>query len=157
MRNADYTTQNLCSFTHHPSRTAPLLKSHVMSASLFLSFSPIPLPLAPRAWLRRSTLSPLSVRRRNIRRRSPINMSSNHHLVVPTIELCHESDFETIVSPDGLISICGFGSLLSGTYDQSPHSSTSLFLCFLKSDRPVNLSPRTREEREEYISRPDRL
>ncbi|KAE8076821.1 hypothetical protein FH972_015446 [Carpinus fangiana] len=40
-------------------------------------------------------------------------MSSNRHLVVPTIELCHESDFETIVSPDGLISICGFGSLLS--------------------------------------------
>lgn len=141
---------NLRSVTH-------LRSSNLMSASLFLSFPPIPPPLAPRACLHRSTLSPLAVRRRNLRRLFPINMSSDHHLVVPTIELCDESDFETVVSPDGLISICGFGSLLSGTYDQSPHSSSSLFLCFLKSDRPVNLSLRTREEREEYISRPDRL
>ncbi|XP_059431254.1 uncharacterized protein LOC132164716 [Corylus avellana] len=84
-----------------------------MSASLFLSFPPIPPPLAPRAWLHRTTLSLLAVRRRNLPLLFPINMSSDHHLVVPTIELCDESDFETIVSPDGLISICGFGSLLS--------------------------------------------
>ncbi|KAM2001650.1 hypothetical protein ACFX15_025463 [Malus domestica] len=31
----------------------------------------------------------------------------------PPMELNDESDFETIASPDGYISICGFGSLLS--------------------------------------------
>lgn len=135
-----------------------------MYASLSLSCPPIPPPLAPRAWLHRPTLSRLTSthyaplqtdRRRNLRRRSPITMSSDHHL--PTSELSDESDFETIASPDGRISICGFGSLLSGTYDQSYHSSSSLFVCFLKSDRTVNLSLRTREECEEYISRPYRL
>ncbi|GAA0164337.1 hypothetical protein LIER_19999 [Lithospermum erythrorhizon] len=29
------------------------------------------------------------------------------------VELINDSDFDTIISPDGLISICGFGSLLS--------------------------------------------
>ena len=28
----------------------------------------------------------------------------------------HESDFDKIVSSDGLVSVCGFGSLLSGPY-----------------------------------------
>ncbi|XP_062150328.1 uncharacterized protein LOC133858890 [Alnus glutinosa] len=102
------------------SEAVQLRFSNLMSASLSLSFPPIPPPLAPREWLRRPTLSrlpsthyaPLQTdRRRNIRRRSPITMSSDHHL--PTSELSDESNFETIVSPDGLISICGFGSLLS--------------------------------------------
>jgi len=141
------------------SEAVQLRFSNLMSASLSLSFPPIPPPLAPREWLRRPTLSRLpsthyASLQTDRRRRSPITMSSDHHL--PTSELSDESNFETIVSPDGLISICGFGSLLSGTYDQSHHSS-SLFVCFLKSDRTVNLSLRTREEREEYISRPDRL
>jgi hypothetical protein len=47
-------------------------------------------------------------------------MSSEHRQPAPPArpseELSDESDFETIVSSsDGLISICGFGSLLSGT------------------------------------------
>lgn len=32
------------------------------------------------------------------------------------IELKNESDFDQIVTSDGLISVCGFGSLLSGSY-----------------------------------------
>lgn len=34
-------------------------------------------------------------------------------------ELSNDSDFQKLVSPDYLISICGFGSLLSGTSDYS--------------------------------------
>lgn len=59
-------------------------------------------------------------------RPSPIAMSSDSGRssspATPPLpmELNDESDFETIVSPDGYISICGFGSLLSGTYNL-PH------------------------------------
>lgn len=45
----------------------------------------------------------------------PITMSTpDDHPVKQHIELQNESDFDKLVSPDGLISICGFGSLLSG-------------------------------------------
>lgn len=39
-------------------------------------------------------------------------MSASNSVASPT-ELNDESDFDSIVTPDGLISICGFGSLLS--------------------------------------------
>ncbi|KAG5144040.1 hypothetical protein AAZX31_07G226700 [Glycine max] len=34
---------------------------------------------------------------------------------LPSLDLTHHSDFEPLVSPDGYISICGYGSLLSET------------------------------------------
>lgn len=40
------------------------------------------------------------------------------------IELKDESDFEKVLSPDGglgLLSVCGFGSLLSGKDDRYHH------------------------------------
>ncbi|PON61964.1 Butirosin biosynthesis [Parasponia andersonii] len=58
--------------------------------------------------------------RRRRRRPSPIAMSSSDAARSTSLanqselkELNDETDFETIVSPDGRISICGFGSLLS--------------------------------------------
>ncbi|XP_031390799.1 uncharacterized protein LOC116203263 [Punica granatum] len=43
-------------------------------------------------------------------------MSSNHTTdQLELSELCDESDLEKLLSPAGRISICGFGSLLSGT------------------------------------------
>ncbi|XAR57040.1 hypothetical protein NMG60_11025042 [Bertholletia excelsa] len=49
---------------------------------------------------------------RYLRRPSPAAMSSVDGLKLP-FELNDESDFEAIVSPGGLFSVCGFGSLLS--------------------------------------------
>lgn len=46
-------------------------------------------------------------------------MSSNTKLAATQPELCQlddSSDFENLLSPSGYISICGFGSLLSGGY-----------------------------------------
>jgi len=45
-------------------------------------------------------------------------------------ELSDESDFESLVSADGYISICGFGSLLSGKLSLL-RTSLSLLLLFL--------------------------
>lgn len=55
-----------------------------------------------------------------------ITMSSSYdnQTKSPVKELNDESDFETVVSPDGLISICGFGSLLSGMYTVNLFSIT---------------------------------
>ncbi|KAF3961556.1 hypothetical protein ACB098_02G052900 [Castanea mollissima] len=97
-----------------------------MSTTLSLSFTP---PLATtRAWFHRPTLiltrtrltplphSPLRIDLRR-RSRSPTAMSSDHRpqapLSKPSEELADESDFENIISSNGLVSICGFGSLLS--------------------------------------------
>lgn len=101
-----------------------------MYASLALSFPAISPPLAPRAWIHRPTLSLLTLARsplqtghgrQGLRRRSRSTMSSDHYRVDSVAnqrELVDVSDFETVVSPDGLISICGFGSLLSGMYKE---------------------------------------
>ncbi|KAM5568895.1 hypothetical protein ABKV19_016424 [Rosa sericea] len=68
--------------------------------------------------LHSSTHTPL-LRSSHHRHPSPVAMSSDSgRSVSPAtqpqpIELNDESEFETIVSPDGHISICGFGSLLS--------------------------------------------
>lgn len=92
------------------------------------SLLPIPSPLSRCASLQshnlprllysspsRLLLSLQSDRRRAARRASPITMSSDHLTSqLELSELSHESDFEKLLSPDGLISICGFGSLLSG-------------------------------------------
>ncbi|KAJ9154540.1 hypothetical protein P3X46_027860 [Hevea brasiliensis] len=62
-------------------------------------------------------LSPNSFHRRTLRRLSPIMSSA---ISQPGItELSDESDFHSVLSPSGLISICGFGSLLSGTSARS--------------------------------------
>ncbi|KAG6731717.1 hypothetical protein I3842_01G143200 [Carya illinoinensis] len=91
------------------------------SVSISLSLPPIPPRLAPRSSPHPSALplliTPLqSGHRQIVRRRSRTNMSSEHRRLSSPAnysELNDESDFETIVSPDGFISICGFGSLLS--------------------------------------------
>ncbi|KAH7842637.1 hypothetical protein Vadar_007591 [Vaccinium darrowii] len=51
-------------------------------------------------------------RRGYIRRSTPAVMSSVD-VLRPPFQLNDESDFERILSPDGLLSVCGFGSLLS--------------------------------------------
>ncbi|TMX02986.1 hypothetical protein EJD97_018803 [Solanum chilense] len=43
------------------------------------------------------------------------------------VELADESDFDRIVSSDGLITICGFGSLLSGPKFKTERSARSTF------------------------------
>ena len=103
--------------------------------TLSLSFSPSP----PFTFPFHSRLSPpliasfpnpnispvslfISALRANHRRRSPVTMSSSDARSNSPVnqselkELKDESDFETIIASDGRISICGFGSLLSGMY-----------------------------------------
>lgn len=95
-----------------------------------------------------------------LRRSSPIAMSSDSGrssspaIQPPPMELNDESDFETIVSPDGYISICGFGSLLSGTYNL-PHRRRCVdeFFVVLMS----LMFAGSREKREEYVSGTDQL
>ncbi|KAK4787322.1 hypothetical protein SAY86_011155 [Trapa natans] len=61
-----------------------------------------------------SLLSLQSDRRPAIRWTSPITMSGIHLTgQLELSELRDESEFEKLLSPSGLISICGFGSLLS--------------------------------------------
>lgn len=70
-----------------------------------------------------STHSPLHSSHCKLHRRRPPPMSSDHAGTnfpankLEPIQLNDESDFYQITSPDGLISISGFGSLLSGTYN----------------------------------------
>lgn len=102
-----------------------------ISSPLSLSTSPI---LASRAWHRRTSVSlsrshlvpstpRISLFKYDLQRSSPIVMSSDGLRSNSPVnqlefrELKDESDFETILSPDGYLSICGFGSLLSGTYN----------------------------------------
>ncbi|BBG93145.1 hypothetical protein Prudu_001067 [Prunus dulcis] len=119
--------------------TALRLSFHPSPHSLARGACPLRQPLSnslitfptPNPTLHSSTLIPFH--RSHRRRQSPITMSdsgrsSSPAAQPPPMELNEESDFETILSPDGYISICGFGSLLSG-----------------------------REKREEYISGPDQL
>ncbi|XP_058723512.1 uncharacterized protein LOC131595228 [Vicia villosa] len=80
--------------------------------SLNSQLSPV-LPFAPRASPQRATLSlfppPLLSFPKSCQRLSLSAMSSPP----TTTELSDESHFETLLSPDDHISICGFGSLLS--------------------------------------------
>lgn len=61
--------------------------------------------------------------RSNLRRISPISASLNRGMSNSVVdeaepkELRDESDFEAVFSGDDYISVCGFGSLLSGMYD----------------------------------------
>ncbi|RDX64223.1 hypothetical protein CR513_57247 [Mucuna pruriens] len=66
-------------------------------------------PLASRASYQRATLSLSKTAMSSAALRSPS----------PVTELSDESDFQTLLSPDGYISICGFGSLLSETSARS--------------------------------------
>ena len=141
--------------SHHPLPLSSSLSQNVMSASLSLSFPP---PLATtRAWFHHPTLiltltrltplahSPLRI---DLRRqsRSPTAMSSVHRtqapLSTPSEELADESDFENIISSNGLVSISGFVSLLSSMMDQTAFSITifTITLCFLTFDHTVNIS-----------------
>ncbi|XP_054806934.1 uncharacterized protein LOC129309389 [Prosopis cineraria] len=98
---------------------------------MFISLPLLPSPaVASRAWHHRTSLSvthsyPLSstpftsLFKSCLGRQSPISMSSNGLRLTSSAkqldfrELKNESDFETLLSPDGYLSICGFGSLLS--------------------------------------------
>lgn len=82
-----------------------------------------------------------------IRLRSWTNMSFDPR------RLTSPADFETIVSPDGLISICGFGSLLSGTYNQVTFLITIvvfMFSNFLSFGRPIFLCEPERSARSTF-------
>lgn len=63
---------------------------------------------------------------------SQSSMSSSNYILASNqnnqTELITESDFEQIVSPDGTLSICGFGSLLSGILSIAIHLSK--IFCF---------------------------
>ncbi|KAH1209164.1 hypothetical protein HKD37_15G042710 [Glycine soja] len=78
---------------------------NIATNTTFINFPFQLSPLASRACHQRATLSlsfpPLPL--------SKPAMSS----AAPVTELSDESDFESLLSPDGHISICGFGSLLS--------------------------------------------
>lgn len=108
-----------------------------------LSFLYVPSSHAGRAWPNSSpitfshrgsealsslNLSSKSGRQRLLRRHSPIMSFSTVTQSAP-IELSDESDFHSLLSPSGLISICGFGSLLSGTYNH--HHYHFLIQCLL--------------------------
>ncbi|PKI65037.1 hypothetical protein CRG98_014506 [Punica granatum] len=78
------------------------------------------LPHAPYLPLRSHLTSPSCVPHllRSGRSTLPITMSSNHTTdQLELSELCDESDLEKLLSPAGRISICGFGSLLSGYFE----------------------------------------
>ncbi|MED6211243.1 hypothetical protein PIB30_071829 [Stylosanthes scabra] len=87
----------------------PLLASRASNQRATLSFSlshsSTPLPNS-KPFLRQLTPS-AAMSSAALRSHSP---STQHH---PLTELNDESDFESLLSPDGYISICGFGSLLS--------------------------------------------
>lgn len=102
----------------------------VLSVSVSLSLTSLPFFYAlspttckPRASPPRSTVSLVSSRRRQDRRRSIEAVTRDIH-GSDLLELEDESDFEKLLSSDNRISIAGFGSLLSGAY-------TSLFVCVL--------------------------
>lgn len=100
--------------------TTTTTSSFLMSTSAYTLHTP---PLASLARTPRSkafsfqlpvsTYSPLHSSHCKPRRRRTPPMSSELEL----IQLNDESDFYQILSPDGLISISGFGSLLSGMYN----------------------------------------
>lgn len=88
------------------------------------------------------TVNTSSLSQRKIILRHSLSMSLNHLGPISpvnkpeTIQLNEESDFYQLLSPEGLISICGFGSLLSGTYNCRHHHhpfflSLSLFFSLL--------------------------
>ncbi|XP_027164497.1 uncharacterized protein LOC113764722 isoform X1 [Coffea eugenioides] len=83
----------------HACRTRAHLPFPTTSSALFLK----PLPLS------RPHFSPNLFARG--RWRTPASMSSGDIFCPYPLE--HESDFDKIVSSDGLVSVCGFGSLLS--------------------------------------------
>lgn len=128
-----------------------------------LSLSPLPNPIAPISLLSPPLLRtlqnspdpspiPLSHSLSSVRRRwSPIAMSSSDVRSSSTYEITElhaEADFEKLLSPDGRISICGFGSLLSGTYSW-------FIVVFVDSLFGFSLSKLrwwTREKCEEFVS-----
>ncbi|KAL2341732.1 hypothetical protein Fmac_009672 [Flemingia macrophylla] len=65
-------------------------------------------PLTSGASHRRATLS--------LSRTAMSSAAAALRSAYPVTELIDESDFEPLLSPDGYISICGFGSLLSGAH-----------------------------------------
>lgn len=81
-------------------------------------------------------LNAFSLSQRKILFRGFLSMSLNH--LGPTspvneskpIQLNEESDFYQLLSPEGLISICGFGSLLSGTSNYHHYHWFFLFFPF---------------------------
>lgn len=95
------------------------------------------------------------------RRRFPIVMSSYEYDSTPNVpanqfevrELNDESDFETILSSDGRFSVCGFGSLLSGTWI-SYVLRRFRFIFFYYYFFHWRYGMGIREKREEYISGP---
>ena len=141
--------------SHHPLPLSSSLSQNVMFASLSLSFPPLLATTHARfhhptliLTLTRLTPLPHSPLRIDLRQRSrsPIAMSSVHRTQAPlsksSEELADESDFKNIISSNGLVSICGFDSLLFDTINQTEFSITifTITLCFLTFDHMVNIS-----------------
>lgn len=95
--------------------------AYIRHTCALASFACTPRSKAFSFQLRVSTHSPLHSSHCKLHRRRPPPMSSDHAGTnfpdnkLEPIQLNDESDFYQITSPDGLISISGFGSLLSGT------------------------------------------
>ncbi|CAL9225594.1 unnamed protein product [Arabidopsis halleri] len=92
----------------------------MIALSLSLSLTSVPFSYAlssttckPRASPPRSTVSLISSRRRQDRRRSVMSRDIRSSDLQQVMELEDESDFEKLLSADNRISITGFGSLLS--------------------------------------------
>ncbi|QCE13300.1 hypothetical protein DEO72_LG11g293 [Vigna unguiculata] len=90
--------------------------------------------LAFRASHQRATLS-LSFAPLSVSKTAMASAALRSSTPVPN-ELNNDSDFESLLSPDGYISICGFGSLLSGKLSLLPRA-LSLLLLFLFIDVTV--------------------
>lgn len=107
----------------HDDTTTPTGSPSLMSTSAYIRHT---CPLASFACTPRSKAFSFQLR---VSTHSPLHsshckpMSSDHAGTnfpankLEPIQLNDESDFYQITSPDGLISISGFGSLLSGTYN----------------------------------------
>lgn len=105
----------------------PFLHSHY--SSLSFSVAPIrsPITISP---FSSSQLSSVILSCKYGHRRTarlPFSIMSSAKSQPDVTELREESDFHSLVSPSGLISICGFGSLLSGKYNY--HHSVMHFSC----------------------------
>lgn len=147
-----------------------------MTTSLSLSFSTSTRPPASRAWfLCPSLLLP------NINFRIPQTSSQSHFLLKYTFkadrprrspliafssddfrsmemrELIDESYFESLLTSDGHVSICGFGSLLSGTYSYLNHRRHCCSYIYFGTVCLWGFVSVIREKRQEYVFGADQL
>ena len=112
----------------------PLTMNITTFSSLTLQHKfPIP-PLAPRASYQRATFnlySPPFLSLTKTRHRQQLSLSAMSSSPLTFTELNSDSDFSSLLSPNDHISICGFGSLLSGTLTSFILIFRSFFFFFI--------------------------